>query len=126
MTLNIVASRRWPLQVFYIVLQFAAINVKSVYKLTNGKKFSRRIFILQIIRELTNVNATMNDGNGEEAANEEDECEEEEKLTKRIACQLRQCKNDKSNLKCYNYKRIVCGKSTAKLESRSLCKKCHS
>ena len=39
---------------------------------------SRRKLILQLIQELTNANATMNDGNGEEAANEDDEYEEEE------------------------------------------------
>ena len=39
-----------------------------------------------VIRELTNVNATMNDGNGEEVVNEDDEYEEEERLTKRKAC----------------------------------------
>ena len=121
-----VASRRWPLQVFYNILDFAAINAKIVYNETNGTKFSRRKFILKLIQELTNVNATMNDGNGEEAANEEDEYEEEEILTKRKACQVRQCKNNKSNSKCYKCKRIVCGKCTAKVESRSLCKICHS
>ena len=68
-----VASRRWSLQAFYYILDFAAINVKIVYNETNGTKLSRRKFILHLIQELNNVNATMNDGNGEEAANEEDE-----------------------------------------------------
>ena len=114
------------LQVFYNILDFAAINAKIVYNETNGTKLSRRKFILKLIQELTNVNATMNDGNDEEAANEEDEYEEEEILTKRKACQVRKFKNNKSNLKCYKCKRIVCGKCTAKVESRSLCKICHS
>ena len=90
-----VASRRWPLQVFYYVLDFAAINAKSVYNETNGTKLSRRKFILHLIQELTDFNATMNDGNGEEAANEEDEYEEEETLTRRKACQVRHFKNNK-------------------------------
>ena len=68
-----VASRRWPLQVFYSILDFEAINAKIVYNETNGTKLSRRKFILQLIQELTHANATMNDRNGEEAANEEDE-----------------------------------------------------
>ena len=83
-----VASRRWPLQVFYTVLDFAVINAKIVYNETNGTKFSHRTFILQIIQELKNINATMNDGNGEGAASEEDEYEEE-RLTKRKAYQVR-------------------------------------
>ena len=96
-----VASRRWPLQVFYYILDFAAINAKNVYNETNGTKLSRIKFILHLIQELTNVNATMNDGNGEEAANEDGEYREEERLTKRKACQVRQCKNNKFNLKCF-------------------------
>ena len=78
-----VASRRWPLQVFYNILDFAAINVEIVYNETNGTKFSRRKFILQLIQELTSVNGKMNDGNGEEAAIGEDEYEEGERLTKK-------------------------------------------
>ena len=66
---------------------------------------------------MTDVNATMKDGNGDEAAKEEDEYEEDERLTKRKACQVRQCKINKSNLKCYKCKIIVCGKFTAKVES---------
>ena len=118
------ASRRWPLQVFYNILDFAAINAKIVYNEINGTKISRRKFILQLIQELSNVNATMNDGDGKEAANEEKEYEGE-RPTKRKACQVRQCKNSKSNMKCYKCKRIVCGKCTGKVESRSVCKICH-
>ena len=90
-----------------------------------GTKISRRKFTLQLIQELSNVNATMNDGDGEEAANEEEEYEEGESPTKRKACQERQCKNNKSNVKCYKCKRIVCGKCTGKVESRSVCKICY-
>ena len=45
-----VASRRWPLQVFYNILDFAAINAKIVYNEINGTKISRRKFILQLIQ----------------------------------------------------------------------------
>ena len=91
-----VTSRRWPLQVFYYILDFSAINAKIFYNETNGTKLSRRKFIIELIQELTNVNATMNDGNGEESANEEDEYEEEQRLTRRKACQVRQCKINQS------------------------------
>ena len=67
----------------------------------------------------------MNDRDGEEAANEEEEYEEEKRPTKRKACQVRQWKNNKSNVKCYKCKRIVCGKCIGKVESRSICKICH-
>ena len=89
-----VASRRRPLQGFYCILDFAAVNAKIVYNETNGTKLSRSKFILQHIQGLTNVNTRMNDKNGEEAANEVlDEYEEEEILTeKKKPCQVRQCK----------------------------------
>ena len=88
----------------YNILDFAAINAKIVYNETNGTKLSLRMFILLLIQELTNVNSTMDDGNDEEAAIEEVEFGEKEKLTKRKACQVRQCKNNKSNLMCYKCK----------------------
>ena len=90
-----VASTRWPLQVFCNILDFSAINSKIVYKVTKVTKLSRRKLILQIIQELTNFNATINNVKDEEAANEEDEYEEEERLTKRKACQVPQCKKIK-------------------------------
>ena len=89
-----VCPRRWPLQVFYNILDFKAINAKIVYNETNGTKPIRRKFILHLIQEMTNVKATMNDGNGEEATNEENEYGEEEILTKGKACQVRQYKNN--------------------------------
>ena len=101
------AFRRWLLQVFYNILDFVAINAKIVYNEINGTKISRRKFILPLIQELSNVNATMNDGHGEEVVNEKEEYEKGERPTKRKACQLRQCKNNKSNVKCYKCKRMV-------------------
>ena len=109
------ASRRWPMQVFYNILDFAAINTKIVYNEINGTKISHRKFIPQLNQELSNVNATMNDGDGEETANEEEEYEGE-RPTKRKAFQVRQCKNNKSNVKSYKCKRIICGKGTEKVE----------
>ena len=120
-----VASRRWPLQVFYNILDVAAINAKIVYNEIDSTKISGRKFILQLIQELSNVNATMNDGDGEEAADEEEEYEEGERPTKSKACQVRQCKNNKSNVKYYKCKKIVFGKCTGKVVSRNACKICH-
>ena len=87
------APRPWPLQVFYNILDFVAINAKIVYNEINDTKISSRKFILQLIQELSNVNATMNDGDGEEAANEEEEYEEGERPTKR---KLSRCDNAKT------------------------------
>jgi hypothetical protein len=42
------SSRRWPVQVFYNVLDLAAINAWVLYKETTNKRISRRKFILQL------------------------------------------------------------------------------
>ncbi len=41
-------SRRWPLQVFYNILDLAAINAWILYKTVMQKDLSRRNFILGI------------------------------------------------------------------------------
>ena len=53
------APRRWPLQVFYNILDIVAINAKIVYNEINDTKISSWKFILQLNQELSNVNATM-------------------------------------------------------------------
>ena len=47
-----VSSRRWPLQMFYNVLDLAGINTYSVYKDITGKNISRREFLLILLEEL--------------------------------------------------------------------------
>ena len=47
-----VSPRRWPLQMFYYVLDLAGINACVVYKEVTGKKISRREYLLKIIQEL--------------------------------------------------------------------------
>ncbi|XP_066961886.1 piggyBac transposable element-derived protein 4-like [Macrobrachium rosenbergii] len=47
-----VSSRRWPLQMFYNVLDLAGINAHIVYKEVTGKKVSRSEFILHLVEEL--------------------------------------------------------------------------
>ncbi|XP_041102639.1 uncharacterized protein LOC121313928 [Polyodon spathula] len=45
-------SRRWPVQVFYNIMDLAAINSWILYKETTGKWISRRNYILQLAEEL--------------------------------------------------------------------------
>ena len=46
------ASRRWPVQFFYNILDLAAINAHILYKLVTGSKISRRRYLLQLSEEL--------------------------------------------------------------------------
>lgn len=45
-------SRRWPLQVFYNILDLAGINAWILYKETTGGKISRHDFMFQLDHEL--------------------------------------------------------------------------
>ncbi|XP_014487368.1 PREDICTED: piggyBac transposable element-derived protein 3-like, partial [Dinoponera quadriceps] len=45
-------SRRWPLQVFYNILDLAAINAWILYKETTHVNISRKYFIFQLAEEL--------------------------------------------------------------------------
>jgi uncharacterized ubiquitin-like protein YukD len=46
------SSRRWPMQVFYNILDLAAINSWILYKETTQIKISRKDFIFQLAEEL--------------------------------------------------------------------------
>lgn len=44
-----VSSRRWPLQVFYNILDLAATNALVLYREVTGTKISWRDFLLKLI-----------------------------------------------------------------------------
>ena len=46
------ASRRWPMQFFYNILDLAAINAHFLYKLVIGSKISRQRYLLRLSEEL--------------------------------------------------------------------------
>ena len=46
------ASRRWPVQFFYNILNLAVINVNILYKLATVSKISRRRYLLRLSEEL--------------------------------------------------------------------------
>ena len=45
-------SRRWPVQVFYNILDLAGINAWFLYKEVTGKSMRRQDFLLQLETEL--------------------------------------------------------------------------
>ena len=47
------ASRRWPVQVFYNMLNLAGINAWILYKTVTGIKITRRHFIFKLAEELS-------------------------------------------------------------------------
>ena len=58
-----VPCRRWPLQVFYNILDIVAINAVTLYNALLNKNMSSKDFILQMVEDMTKMPT---DGIGEE------------------------------------------------------------
>lgn len=46
------ASRRWPVQVFYNILDMTGLNAWNIYKNVTGKKISRLNFLMELVEAL--------------------------------------------------------------------------
>lgn len=109
-------SRRWPLQVFYNILDLAAINPWILYKEISQVNISRKDFILQLAEELRelyrdkieNINITSSE------IENTDICKNCQVQT---ACNRNRCKN-----LCAKYNKNVCGKCIS--ATTFICKKC--
>lgn len=119
------SSRRWPVQVFYNILDLAAINAWVLYKETTGKTISRRKFILKMCEELR-ANYVRTERNRPEntsvpsipkTADDSAQC-------KRRHCQIRQCDGNKASESCSQCNRITCGKCTATKRRVVVCVSC--
>lgn len=119
------SSRRWPVQVFYNILDLAAINAWILYKETTGAPITRREFILKLAGELSkpyaqgravNIRASAIDVIGE--------ADMQVRGTKRRKCQIARCKGNKTCDTCSVCKKAVCGVCTAKALTRHLCVDC--
>lgn len=108
-------SRRWPVQVWYNILDLAAINSWILYKSITGNQLSRRQFILQLAKELRHSN--VHDVDVPQTVN----------LTagrKRRQCQVAKCKGNKTPDTCSQCNRAVCGKCTATVQKQLTCIDC--
>lgn len=116
-----VACRRWPMHVFYNILDMAAINAWIIYNQVTKNNLKRKAFILQLVNELTN-------GKQQKAAQQRESQSNEEagvgpdKSRKRKKCQVGMCKGNKTNDICEICKKAVCGKCVRKVPT--VCSKC--
>ena len=114
-------SRRWPVQVFYNILDLAAINSWILYKASTGKRISRRCFILQLVEELRQPFSSRknpvpqlegNFGFGTSSTG------------MRKKCQVGNCSGNKTSNMCAGCRKAVCGSCTAEIQKRSICIEC--
>lgn len=102
------SCRRWPLAVFFNIVDFAGVNAFILYKKATGSRISRRSFMLQLSKELRR-------DVGEEVIEQEPVV-----LERRVTCGIRSScvKNRTLNL-CVSCNKPVCGPCQA-----MICKKC--
>ena len=117
------ASRRWPVQVFYNILDLAGVNAWVLFKEVTGNTITRRDFLLQLATELSDTYAA---ARRREQVQHDDDEEYVEPAMKRRKCQVSFCKGNKTNNTCVKCKKAVCGVCTARVMTRNVCMKCEN
>ncbi|XP_062304721.1 piggyBac transposable element-derived protein 4-like [Osmerus eperlanus] len=111
-------SHRWPVAVFYNILDLAAINAHILYTQSMNVRISRRKFILRLVKELC---APQKWSKAEEARRRLLP-ESPFQPVKRRRCQVNKCSGNKTFEICQGCKRLVCGKCTK--NAPKLCLEC--
>ena len=114
------ATRRWPVAVFYNIIDCACINAYIIYCDITGQRLSRREFLLQLIKEMCC------DPPAESAPAPLPEsvvARSSQISRKRKQCQLQQCRN-KSSHSCHQCHKSCCGKHTSTTITVATCSFC--
>lgn len=102
-------SRRWPLQIFFNILDLAAINAWTLYNEVTEENISRNFFLFQLAEELS--------GKHEDSSELEylnNLLKSPENLNIRKTCQIGFYNENKSANICARCQKYVCGKCTFK------------
>lgn len=103
------ACRRWPLAVFYNLLDLAGINSFILFRKTTGSRISRREFLFQLSKELRR---DVQQNTPEESPTVV--------LERRVTCRVRaSCEKNRTFNLCQSCSKPVCGPCQA-----MICKKC--
>ncbi|CAG5919961.1 unnamed protein product, partial [Menidia menidia] len=102
------ATRRWPMAVFYNLLDMAATNAHVLYTACTGSKESRRLFMLELSEELKN---RFLQEKTQEEQQKQLRCEMRVSQQKKTQCQVRiLCNKNKSTERCVHCGKFTCGK----------------
>lgn len=115
-------SCRWPLQVFFNLLDLAGINAWILYKQTTGENISRQDFLLKLAVEL---GADFREAREQPKERTNTKGSLPKSITdayQRKRCQIGYCKETKTNKICSKCEKYVCGKCTSTLDTL-ICKK---
>ena len=106
--------RRWPLAVFFNILDLAGVNAHILYQQKTGSNISRRKFLFELSAQLR---ASTRDVRSE---NIPSEILKPRKLLKRKNCNVMvMCKRNRASMSCLKCKQPTCGQCLTKI-----CVKC--
>lgn len=111
------SSRRWPLQIFYNILDFAAINAWILFKETTGIQIQRKEFLFQLAEQLSIEYRAARQKNSPEHKDTQRSAaisSNANHSNKRKICQVRLCHNNKTNNICEKCLKYVCVRCTQK------------
>jgi len=102
-------TRRWPVHVFYNVLDLAMINAHALFKLVTNSKVSRRSFIFSVAEELAGPYV-----NSRSRITEIQTPVTVPNPSKRRQCQIGLCNKNKTKDICSKCKKLACGSCLTK------------
>ncbi|XP_014614562.1 PREDICTED: uncharacterized protein LOC106792604 [Polistes canadensis] len=120
------SSRRWPLQIFFNILDLAAINAWILYKEVTRIQIERKQFLFKLAEQLSVNYTTERQKNSSQQENSEVSTATSSSTrdsTKRKICQIRLCHNNKTNNVCQKCQKYVCGRCTSKMICTVICLK---
>ena len=87
------ASRRWPVHVFYNVVEMALINKWILYKLVCQSSISRKEFIQRVTEELTGSAPTVSRKRRAEEVCSPNDTNASSIVKRRLTCSTSKCRN---------------------------------
>ncbi|XP_035228790.1 piggyBac transposable element-derived protein 4-like [Stegodyphus dumicola] len=114
-------SRRWPVHVFYNMLDLTRTNAYIIYDKLSGKNNARHDFLFQLAEELRELYLNRR----KTAKLPQEISKSSNRLSKnRHQCQIGLCSNNKTSDVCKKCSYYVCGKCTSNIEKVAFCKNC--
>uniref|UniRef100_A0A9J7WY27 PiggyBac transposable element-derived protein domain-containing protein n=1 Tax=Cyprinus carpio carpio TaxID=630221 RepID=A0A9J7WY27_CYPCA len=101
-------TRRWPVAVFYNMIDMAALNAHVLYQACTGRQERRVDFLVELARELANSHMCAKKARKEQLLRTQPSTPSP---GKRAMCQVKhQCKNNRATVRCVHCYRYTCGK----------------
>ena len=114
------ATRRWPVAVFFNIIDCVCINAYIIYSEATGQNSTRREFLLQLIKEMCGYRSAKSDLPPLPTMVAESSSQTSRK---RKQCQLQLCRN-RSSVSCHKCLKSCCGRHTSSTFVVATCSSC--